>query len=125
MRGANFWLSDLTDLQQRGVEDIFIASVDGLSGFPEVIKTIYPETEVQHCVVHQIRNSMRCVASKDHKAFMADLKPVYRAATRSETESALDELEARWGEKYPIIIQSWRSKRDLLSAYCRYLDPIR
>ena len=123
--GANFWLSVLTDLQQRGLEDILIASVDGLSGFPEAIKTIYPKTEVQLCIVHQIRNSMRYVASKDHKAFMADLKPVYRAATRSEAESALDELEARWGEKYPIVIKSWRSKWDLLSAYFRYPEPIR
>jgi len=79
--GANFWLSVLTDLQHRGVEDILIACVDGLTGFPEAIKTVYPQTEVQLCIVHQIRNSMRYVASKNHKAFMADLKPVYRAAT--------------------------------------------
>jgi len=110
--GANFWLSVLTDLQHRGVEDILIASVDGLTGFPEAIKTIFPETEVQLCIVHQIRNSMRYVASKNHKAFMADLKPVYRAATLGEAETALDELEATWGSTYPIVIKSWRTKWD-------------
>jgi len=123
--GANFWLSVLTDLQHRGVEDILIASVDGLTGFPEAIKTIFPETEVQLCIVHQIRNSMRYVASKNHKAFMADLKPVYRAATLGEAETALDELEATWGSTYPIVIKSWRTKWDLLSAYFKYPELIR
>ncbi len=123
--GANFWLSVLTDLQHRGVEDILIASVDGLTGFPEAIKTIFPQTEVQLCIVHQIRNSMRYVGSKNHKGFMADLKPVYRAATLGEAETALDELEAKWGEQYPIVIKSWRGKWDLLSAYFRYPAPIR
>jgi len=123
--GANFWLSVLTDLQHRGVEDILIASVDGLAGFPEAIKTIFPETEVQLCIVHQIRNSMRYVGSKNHKEFMADLKPVYRAATLGEAETALDALEAKWGTQYPIVIKSWRSKWDLLSAYFRYPEPIR
>ena len=123
--GANFWLSVLTDLQHRGVEDILIASVDGLTGFPEAIKTIFPQTEVQLCIVHQIRNSMRYVGSKNHKEFMADLKPVYRAATLGEAEAALDALEAKWGEQYPIVIKSWRGKWDLLSAYFRYPAPIR
>ena len=123
--GANFWLSVLTDLQHRGVEDILIASVDGLTGFPEAIKTIFPQTEVQLCIVHQIRNSMRYVGSKNHKEFMADLKPVYRAATLGEAETALDALEAKWGEQYPIVIKSWRGKWDLLSAYFRYPAPIR
>jgi len=123
--GANFWLSVLTDLQHRGVEDILIASVDGLTGFPEAIKTIFPKTEVQLCIVHQIRNSMRYVGSKNHKEFMADLKPVYRAATLGEAETALDALEAKWGEQYPIVIKSWRGKWDLLSAYFRYPAPIR
>jgi len=123
--GANFWLSVLTDLQHRGVEDILIASVDGLTGFPEAIKTIFPQTEVQLCIVHQIRNSMRYVGSKNHKEFMADLKPVYRAATLGEAETALDALEVKWGEQYPIVIKSWRGKWDLLSAYFRYPAPIR
>lgn len=123
--GANFWLSVLTDLQHRGVEDILIACVDGLTGFPEAIKTAFPKTEVQLCIVHQIRNSMRYVASKNHKAFMADLKPVYRAATLGEAEDALDLLEEKWGKDYPIVIKSWRGKWELLSAYFRYPEPIR
>ena len=115
--GANFWLSVLTDLQNRGIQDVLIASVDGLTGFPEAIASIYPQTEVQLCIVHQVRNSLRYVASKNHKAFLVDLKRVYRAATLSEAEIALDELESIWGEKYPIVIKSWRGKWQHLSAY--------
>ena len=123
--GANFWLSVLTDLQNRGVADILIASVDGLTGFPEAIASIYPHTEVQLCIVHQVRNSLRYVASKNHKAFLADLKRVYRAASLAEAEAALDELESVWGEKYPIVIKSWRSKWEHLSAYFKYPEDIR
>lgn len=123
--GANFWLSVLTDLQNRGVEDILIASVDGLTGFPEAIASIYPNTEVQLCIVHQIRNSLRYVASKNHKAFLVDLKRVYRATSLGEAEAALDELESLWGEKYPIVIRSWRSKWEHLSAYFKYPEDIR
>lgn len=123
--GATFWLSVLTDLQNRGVKDILIASVDGLTGFPEAIQTIYPKTEVQLCVVHQIRNSLRYVGSKHQKAFMVDLKKVYKALNKQAAESALDELEQIWGEKYPIVIQSWRRKWDNLSVYFRYPEPIR
>ncbi|EJA94308.1 transposase mutator type [Salmonella enterica subsp. enterica serovar Newport str. CVM 4176] len=96
--GANFWLSELSDLQNRGVEDILIACVDGLTGFPEAINSIYLQTEVQLCVIHQIRNSIKYVVSKHHKAFMADLKPVYRAVSKESAEIALDELEAKWGQ---------------------------
>ena len=123
--GANFWLSVLTDLQNRGVEDILIASVDGLTGFPEAIASIYPNTEIQLCIVHQIRNSLRYVASKNHKAFMVDLKRVYRAKSLGEAEAALDELESLWGEKYPIVIKSWRTKWQHLSAYFKYPEDIR
>ena len=123
--GANFWLAVLTDLNQRGVEDILIASVDGLSGFPEAIQTIFPKTEVQLCIIHQIRNSLRYVASKNHKEFMADLNPVYRASTLGAAETALDALEAKWGKQYPIVIKSWRNKWELLSAYFKYPEPIR
>ncbi len=123
--GANFWLSVLTDLQNRGVEDILIASVDGLTGFPEAIASIYPDTEVQLCIVHQIRNSLRYVASKNQKAFMVDLKRVYRAKSLGEAEAALDELESLWGEKYPIVIKSWRTKWEHLSAYFKYPHDIR
>jgi putative transposase len=123
--GANFWLGVLTDLQNRGVQDILIASVDGLTGFPDAIQAIFPKTEVQLCIVHQIRNSMRYVGSKHHKAFMVDLKRVYKAMNKEAAETALDELEQIWGEKYPIVIQSWRKKWDNLSVYFRYPEPIR
>ena len=123
--GAHQWLSVLTDLHNRGVQDILIACVDGLKGFPEAIESIYPKTEVQHCIIHQIRNSLKYVASKNQKAFMADLKCVYKAVTLSAAESALDDLEAKWGEKYPIVIKSWRSKWLTLSAYFKYPDYVR
>lgn len=123
--GAHHWLSVLTDLNNRGVKDILIACVDGLKGFPEAIATIYPHTEVQHCIIHQIRNSMKYVASKNQKAFMADLKCVYKAATLNAAEIALDELEAKWGDKYPMVIHSWRSKWPTLSAYFKYPDYVR
>lgn len=123
--GANYWLSVLTDLNNRGVKDILIACVDGLTGFPEAIRAIFPETEVQLCIVHQIRNSMKYVASKNQKAFMADLKPVYRAATKEAAELALDELEAKWGSSYPLVINSWRNKWHNLSAYFKYPEHIR
>jgi len=123
--GANFWLSVLSDLQNRGLTDILIASVDGLTGFPEAINSIFPDTEVQLCVIHQIRNSMKYVASKNQKAFMADLKPVYKAATLEAAESALDALEAKWGDKYPIVIKSWRRKWPNLSVYFKYPADIR
>jgi len=123
--GANFWLGVLSDLQNRGIKDILIASVDGLTGFPEAIQTIFPKTEVQLCIVHQIRNSLRYVGSKHHKAFMVDLKRVYRALNKEAAESALDELEKIWGDKYPIVIKSWRKKWDNLSVYFRYPEAIR
>jgi len=124
--GAHHWLSVLTDLHNRGVNDILIACVDGLKGFhpkgtssltlraPEAIESIYPNTEIQHCIIHQIRNSLKYVASKNRKAFMAYLKCVYKAATLNAAESALEELEAKWGEKYPLVIKSWRSKSPML-----------
>lgn len=123
--GANYWLTVLTELQNRGVKDILIACVDGLTGFPEAIAAAFPQTEVQLCILHQIRNTMKYVASKNQKAFMADLKPVYRAASKDAAEIALDELEEKWGETYPIVIQSWRRKWDHLSAYFKYPEPIR
>lgn len=115
--GAHHWLSVLTDLHSRGVKDILIACVDGLKGFPEAIESLYPHTEIQHCIIHQIRNSMKYVASKNQKAFMADLKCVYKAATLNAAETALDDLEAKWGDKYPMVIKSWRSKWPTLSTY--------
>jgi transposase-like protein len=123
--GAHHWLSVLTDLYNRGVKDILIACVDGLKGFPEAVESIYPHTEIQHCVIHQIRNSLKYVASKNQKAFMADLKCIYKAATLNAAETALDELEAKWGEKYPMVIKSWRDKWLTLSAYFKYPDYVR
>jgi transposase-like protein len=123
--GAKFWLQVLTDLQNRGVQDILIASVDGLKGFPEAIQSIFPQTEVQLCVVHQIRNSLRYVASKDQKQFATELKTVYQAFTKEEAELALDKLEGKWGKKYPIIFESWRNKWENLSHYFKYPEPIR
>ena len=123
--GANYWLSVLTDLHNRGVEDILIACVDGLTGFPEAIATIYPDTEVQQCVIHQIRNSMKYVASKHQKEFMADLKPVYRAVSKEAAEMELDRLESKWGQQYPIVLRSWRNKWENLSVYFKYPDYVR
>ena len=123
--GAHHWLSVLTDLHNRGVHEILIACVDGLKGFPEAIETIYPKTEIQHCVIHQIRNSIKYVASKNQKTFMADLKCVYKPATLNAAEIALDDLDAKWGEKYPMVIKSWRSKWPTLSNYFKYPDYVR
>jgi len=123
--GAKFWLQVLTDLQNRGVEDILIASVDGLKGFPEAINAVFPNTEVQLCIVHQIRNSLKYVASKNQKEFVVELKKVYQAFTKEEAESELDKLEEKWGKKYPIVFDSWRNKWDNLSNYFKYPEPIR
>lgn len=123
--GATHWLTVLTELQNRGVEDILIACVDGLKGFPEAIASIFPQTEIQLCIIHQIRNSMKYIASKNQKAFMADLKQVYRASSKALAETALDKLEEKWGDSYPIVIQSWRNKWDNLSVYFKYPEPVR
>lgn len=123
--GANYWLTVLTDIQNRGVEDILIACVDGLTGFPEAINSLYPQTEIQLCIIHQIRNSLKYVASKNQKAFMADLKLVYRTSSKENAETALNRLEEKWGGTYPIVIKSWRKKWHHLSAYFKYPEPIR
>ena len=106
---ANFWLNVLTDLQTRGVEDILIASIDNLSGFKEAIKSIFPKTEVQLCIVHQVRNSLRYVTSSDSKEFLKDLKKVYQANSKDTGEYQLLQLEEKWGKKYPIVIKSWKN----------------
>jgi putative transposase len=123
--GANFWLSVLTDLNNRGLQDILIASVDGLKGFPEAIKAIFPHTEVQLCIIHQIRNSIRYVASKNHKEFMADLKPVYQAVSKEVAQQELQKLDEKWGKLYPIVLQSWQNKWENLSVYFKYPPEIR
>jgi len=123
--GANFWLQVLTDISNRGVKDILIACIDGLKGFPEAIETIFPETEVQLCVVHQIRNSLKYVGSKNQKEFMADLKRVYKAVNKDLAEAELDTLENKWNDKYPIVIKSWRNNWERLSHFFKYPEKIR
>jgi len=123
--GANFWLGVLTKLQNRGVKDILIASVDGLTGFPEAIKSIFPKTEVQLCIVHQIRNSLKYVASSDQKPFMKDLKLVYQATSKEIAEDELLKLDEKWGKKYPIVLRSWNNKWENLSHYFKYPYQIR
>ena len=123
--GANFWLSVLTDLQNRGVQDILIACIDNLNGFQQAINTVFPQTEVQSCIVHQIRNSLKYVASKDQKEFMRDLKPVYRAENLDIAELRLEELETKWGKKYEKVIESWQNNWTKLTTYFRYDATIR
>lgn len=123
--GANFWLTVLTDLQNRGVHDILIACVDGLKGFPDAIASVFPQTTVQLCIIHQIRSSMRYVASKNQKEFMSDLKRVYGAVNKDAAEDGLLDLEQKWGEAYPIVIRSWQENWERLSAYFAFTAPIR
>jgi putative transposase len=123
--GAKFWLSVLTDLQQRGVKDILIACIDNLGGFEEAIGSIYPQTEVQSCIVHQVRNTIKYVASKDCKAVVADVKLIYRAVNKEIAEEHLDALEEKWGKKYPVIIKSWRNNWHKLSTFFKYAADIR
>ena len=123
--GSKFWLSVLTDLQQRGVKDILIACIDNLGGFEEAIGSIYPKTEVQSCIVHQVRNTLKYVASKDSKAVMTDVKLIYRASNKELAEGHLDALEKKWGAKYPIVIKSWRNNWHKLSTFFKYAADIR
>jgi len=123
--GANFWLSVLTDLKNRGVQDILIACVDGLKGFPDAIQTVFPQTEVQQCIIHQIRNSLRYIASKNKKEFTKDLKSVYQATTKENAELQLERLNEKWGKKYPVVIGSWQRNWENLSVYYKYPEEIR
>lgn len=123
--GANFWMSVLTDLQHRGIKDILIACIDGLKGFPEAINSIFPNTEIQLCIIHQIRNSLKYVASKNQKEFMEDLKLVYKANSKEFAEEKLMELEEKWGKKYPLVIKSWNNNWHNLSGYFKYPPEIR
>lgn len=123
--GSKFWLQVLTDLQNRGIEDIFIASIDNLQGFAEAIESIFPQTEVQLCVVHQIRNSHKYLSYKDVKPFMKDLQGVYKATTKEQAERNLDQVAANWGQRYPKVIESWRKNWDRLSGYFQYNKDIR
>lgn len=123
--GARFWLQILTHLQNRGVKDIFIACIDNLKGFAEAISSIYPHTEIQLCVIHQIRNSMKYIVWKDLKQFMEDLRKVYQAPSESLALQALDEVEKTWSKKYAAVIKSWRNNWNALSSYFKYSEYIR
>jgi putative transposase len=123
--GANFWLSVITDLKQRGVEDILIACIDNLKGFEQAIGTIFPHTEIQSCIVHQIRNSIKYVASKDQRLFMTDLKLVYRAGNEQVALDELEKLKEKWNKKYPMVIGSWQTNWSKLATYFRYPAGIR
>lgn len=123
--GAKFWLSVITDLKNRGVEDILITCVDGLKGFPEAIHAVFPKTEIQTCVVHQIRNSLRYIVEKDKKSFMVDLKLVYQASNLEEGYENLIKLDEKWGKKYPLPIKSWYANWDTLSTFFKYDTHIR
>ena len=123
--GANFWLQVLTDLANRGVKDVLIACVDGLKGFPEAIEATFPGAEVQLCVVHQIRTSLKYVGSKNQKEFMADLKRVYKASSKDLAETELEILAGKWNDTYPIVIKSWRNNWQRLSQFFKYPEDIR
>ena len=123
--GAKFWLSCLTDLKNRGLQDIFVACIDGLSGFAEAVHAAYPQTSVQLCIVHLVRAALRYVSTQDSKAVIADLKKIYRAATVVEAEQALDEFAQAWDEKYPTIAKMWRAKWTDIITLFDYPAPIR
>lgn len=123
--GANFWLSVITDLQNRGVQDVFIAAIDGLTGFKDAIQSVFPKTQVQRCVIHQIRQSLKYVVWKDRKAFIADLKTVYQAATREEAEANLLQLEQTWGSQYGTAVRSWQNNWDDLATFFEFPQQIR
>ena len=123
--GAKFWLSVMNELRNRGLQDIFIACCDGLKGFPEAIETVYPKTQVQLCIVHQIRHSLRYVNWKQRKEIAADLKRIYGAATLAEAELALAEFAEKWDDQHPTISLSWRNNWERLSVFFDYPPEIR
>lgn len=122
---AKFWLSVLNELRNRGVQDILITSVDNLTGFTDAIAACYPETEVQKCIVHQIRNSIRYVSYKDVKKVTAALKPIYTAPSEAAATEELDRFEKVWGEKYPLIVRSWRNNWAEIATFFKYPPEIR
>jgi len=123
--GANFWLSVVSDLQARGVQDIFIACIDGLTGFKDAIQAVFPRTQIQRCLIHQVRQSLTYVSWKDRKAFTTDLKTIYQAPTREAAEMKLLELAERWSERYPMAVRSWESNWEDLATMFEYPGEIR
>jgi transposase-like protein len=123
--GANFWLSVVTDLRNRGVDDIFIACVDGLSGFSDAIHSVFPQTQIQRCIVHQVRNSLKYVPWKERKAFAADLRQIYQAPTREQAETELLRLGEVWGDQYTIAVRSWENNWPELATMFDYTPEIR
>lgn len=123
--GSKFWLSVLTGLQNRGVKDILIACVDGLKGFPDAIASAYPRTQIQLCIVHRVRNSLKFVPWKDYQAVTTDLKKIYPSATEEEALGALQAFSDRWDQKYPQIHKSWRANRENLNTLFEYPPQIR
>lgn len=122
--GAKFWLQVLTEIQSRGVQDIFVASVDGLSGFPDALESVFPRAQVQLCIVHMIRNSLSYVSYKDKKTVAADLKTLYRASTEAEGRKNLDLFAAKWDTKYPMISRLWKRHWERLSTFFAYPTDI-
>jgi len=123
--GAKFWLGVLTELQTRGLKDVLIACVDGLKGFPDAINTVFPETQIQLCIVHMVRNSMKLVPRKDYKAVTYGLKQIYQSVTEEEALLALDDFANNWDNKYPHISKSWRSHWQNLNTLFNYPEDIR
>ena len=123
--GSKFWLSVLTELQNRGVKDIFIASVDGLSGFPEAINTVFPKTKIQLCIVHMVRNSLKYVSYKHRKEVASDLKKIYSSITEEEAHRELEEFSAKWDKQYSSISKIWQHHRKNIITIYDYPDEIR
>ncbi len=123
--GANFWLSVLSDLQNRGVQDIFIATMDGLTGFSDALHAVFPQTAVQRCIIHQVRNSLRYVSWKDRKAFVQDLKAIYRAPNREVAETQLLRLAETWNDKYAMAVRPWENNWAELATFFDYPAEIR
>lgn len=124
-REANFWLSVLSDLQARGVQDIYIAAVDGLNGFKDAIQPVFPKTKVQRCIIHQIRQSLKYITWKDKKAFTKDLKTIYKATTREEAEANLVRLSDTWSGKYVVAVRSWETNWEELATFFEFPKEIR
>jgi len=123
--GAKFWLGVLTELKNRGLKDIFIACVDGLKGFPDAIEVEYPQTKIQLCIVHMIRGSLRFVGYRDQQPVADALKTIYQARTEEAALSALDQFEKDWGDRFPLIVRSWRSNWENLRTFFEYPPDIR